>query len=61
MVARVVEAVMVLCAVIGFYALCPALGRFPGSTWPLLPAVVAGYACYLHGRDRRRLLGGEVT
>ena len=52
---------MVLCAVIGFYAVCSVLGLFPGSTWSLLLAVLASYGCYLYGRYGRRLLGGEVT
>ena len=61
MLARFLEAVVVLCAVIGFYALCSVLGLFPGTTWSLLLAVIASYGCYLYGRYGRRLLGGDVT
>ena len=61
MLARFLEAVVVLCAVIGFYALLSVLGLFPQATWPLCFAVLGSYACYLYGRYGRRLLGGDAT
>jgi hypothetical protein len=61
MLARFLEAVVVLCAVIGFYALLSLLGLFPTTTWPLIFAVIGSYGCYLFGRYGRRLLGGDVT
>jgi len=61
MVGRIIEAVVVLCAVVGFYALLSAIGLFVGETWTLLFAVIGSYGCYLYGRYGRRLLGGDVT
>jgi len=61
MFGRILEAVVVLCAVIGFYALLSLVGLFPTTTWPLLLAVFGSYGCYLFGRYGRRLLGGEAT
>ena len=61
MFTRLLEAVVVLCAVIGFYALLAMVGLFPTATWPLLLAVVGSYGCYLYGRYGRRLLGGDVA
>ena len=61
MVGRFVEALVVLCAVIGFFALLSVLGLFAAETWTLLFAVIGSYGCYLYGRYGRRLLGGDVT
>jgi len=57
MFARLLEAAVVLCAVIGFYALLSVLGLFQSETWTLLFAVAGSFGCYLYGRFGRRLLG----
>ena len=61
MLTRFLEAVVVLCAVIGFYAILAMIGLFPQQTWPLLLAVGGSYGCYLYGRHGRRLFSGEVA
>ena len=43
MIAGVVEAVVVFCAVIGFYALMSVFGLFPQETLPLLLAVLGAF------------------
>ena len=60
MLRRFIEAVVVLCAVVGFYALLSGIGLFVGETWTLLFAILGSYGCYLYGRFGRRLLGGDV-
>jgi len=60
MIRGTVEAVVVLCAVIGFYALMSVLGLFPQETAPLLLAVIGSYICYLYGRYRHRRLGSTA-
>jgi hypothetical protein len=52
-----VEAVVVFCAIIGFFALMSVFGLFPQETVPLLLAVVAAFGCYLFGRHGRRRFG----
>jgi hypothetical protein len=61
MLGRIIEAAVVLCAVIGFYAILAVLGLFPGTSLALLFAVLGSFGCYLYGRYGRRLLGGDVT
>jgi hypothetical protein len=61
MLTRFLEAVVVLCAVIGFYAILAMIGLFPPQTWPLIMAVCGSYGCYLYGRFGRRLFSGEVA
>jgi hypothetical protein len=48
-----VEAVVVFCAVVGFFALMSVFGLFPQETVPLLLAVLGAFGCYLYGRFRR--------
>ena len=48
-----VEAVVVFCAVVGFFALMSVFGLFPQETAPLLLAVGGAFGCYLYGRFRR--------
>ena len=43
MVGRFVEAAVVLCAVIGFYAILAVLSLFPDTTPPLLFAVIGSF------------------
>ncbi|MBX6746221.1 MAG: hypothetical protein QJR07_20870 [Acetobacteraceae bacterium] len=57
MIRGAVEAVVVLCAVIGFYALMSVFGLFPQETAPLLLAVIGSYICYLYGRYGHRRFG----
>lgn len=45
-----VEAVVVFCAVVGFFALMSVFGLFPQETVPLLLAVLGAFGCYLYGR-----------
>ena len=54
MIAGVVEAVVVFCATVGFFALMSVFGLFPQETVPLLLAVLAAFGCYLYGRHARR-------
>ena len=60
MIAGVVEAVVVFCAVIGFFALMSVFGLFPQATAPLLIAVLAAFCCYLYGRHGRRWFGSSA-
>ena len=53
MLARFLEALVVLCAVIGFFALMSVFGLFPQETVPLLLAVLGAFGCYLYGRHAR--------
>jgi hypothetical protein len=48
-----VEAVVVFCAVVGFFALMSVFGLFPQETVPLLLAVLGAFGCYVYGRFRR--------
>ena len=48
-----ISAVVVFCAVVGFFALMSVFGLFPQETVPLLIAVLAAFGCYLYGRFRR--------
>ena len=57
MIGTAVEAVVVFCAVVGFFALMSVFGLFPQETAPLLLAVIASFGCYLYGRHGRRLFG----
>jgi hypothetical protein len=61
MLGRIIEAVVVLCAIIGFYAILAVLGLFSDTTWSLVFALFGCFGCYLYGRYGRRLLGGDVT
>jgi hypothetical protein len=45
-----VEAAVVFCAVVGFFALMSVFGLFPQETAPLLLAVIGAFGCYLYGR-----------
>ena len=45
-----VEAAVVFCAVVGFFALMSVFGLFPQETAPLLLAVLGAFGCYLYGR-----------
>ena len=54
MIGGAVEAVVVFCAVVGFFALMSVFGLFPQETVPLLLAVLAAFGCYLYGRHARR-------
>ena len=45
-----VEAVVVFCAVVGFFALMSVFGLFPQETVPLLLAVLGAFGCYVYGR-----------
>lgn len=49
-----VEAMVVFCAVVGFFALMSVFGLFPQETAPLLLGVVAAFGCYLYGRHGSR-------
>ena len=53
LIGTAVEAVVVFCAVVGFFALMSVFGLFPQETAPLLLAVLAAFGCYLLGRFRR--------
>ena len=57
LVGGLVEAGVVFCAIIGFFALMSVFGLFPQETAPLLLAVIASFGCYLYGRHGRRLFG----
>ncbi len=52
-----VEAVVVFCAVVGFFALMSVFGLFPQETAPLLLAVLGAFGCYLYGRHGRVRFG----
>ena len=54
MIGAAVEAVVVFCAVVGFFALMSVFGLFPQETAPLLIAVLAAFGCYLYGRHGSR-------
>lgn len=60
MIGGVVEAVVVFCAVIGFFALMSVFGLFPQETGPLLLAVTGAFGCYLYGRHGQRWFRGTV-
>jgi hypothetical protein len=60
MIRSAVEALVVLCAVIGFYALLSILGLFPQATMPLVLAVIGCFVCYLYGRHGRRWFGSTA-
>ena len=60
MISSAVEAVVVFCAIIGFYALMSVFGLFPQNTAPLLLAVIASFVCYLYGRHGRRWFGSTA-
>ena len=49
-----VEAAVVFCAVVGFFALMSVFGLFPQETVPLLLAVLGAFGCYLYGRFAAR-------
>ena len=59
MIGGAVEAVVVFCAVIGFFALMSVFGLFPQETVPLLITVLACFGCYLYGRHGRRWFGSS--
>ncbi|HYZ31864.1 MAG TPA: hypothetical protein VE684_06215 [Crenalkalicoccus sp.] len=49
-----IEALVVLCVVVGAYAILTLLGLFPGTeTQALVLAVIGAYGGYLYGRYRR--------
>ena len=54
MLGGAVEAVVVFCAVVGFFALMSVFGFFPQETVPLLLAVLGAFGCYLYGRHGSR-------
>lgn len=54
MIGSAVEAVVVFCAVVGFFALMSVFGLFPQETVPLLLAVLGAFGCYLYGRHGSR-------
>ena len=54
MIGGAVEAVVVFCAVVGFFALMSVFGLFPQETVPLLLAVLGAFGCYLYGRHGSR-------
>ena len=60
LIGGLVEAVVVFCAIIGFFALMSVFGLFPQETAPLLLTVLASFACYLYGRHGRRLFGSSL-
>lgn len=60
MIRGAVEAVVVFCAIIGFYALLSVLGLFPQETTPLVLAVIGAFVCYLYGRHGRRRFGSTA-
>ncbi|MBK1662458.1 hypothetical protein [Paracraurococcus ruber] len=60
MLGRILEAVVVLCAVIGLYAILAVIGLFSDATLTLVLAVLGSFGCYLYGRYGRRLLGGDA-
>lgn len=60
MLGRIIEAVVVLCAVIGFFAILAVLGLFSDAALSLIFAILGSFGCYLYGRYGRRLLGGDV-
>ena len=57
MIGGVVEAVVVFCAIIGFFALMSVFGLFPQETMALLLAVIGAFGGYLYGRHGRRWFG----
>ena len=57
MIGNAVEAVVVFCAVVGFFALMSVFGLFPQETAPLLLAVLGAFGCYLYGRHGRVRFG----
>ena len=56
-----VEAAVVFCAVVGFFALMSGFGLFPQETVPLLLAVVGAFGCHLYGRHGRRFGRGAAA
>ena len=50
LIGAAVEAAVVFCAVVGFFALMSMFGLFPQETAPLLLAVLGSFGCYLYGR-----------
>jgi hypothetical protein len=60
MLGRIIEAAVVLCATIGFFAILAVLGLFSDDTLSLVLAILGSFGCYLYGRYGRRLLGGDV-
>jgi len=61
MLGRIIEATVVLCAIIGFFAILAVLGLFSDTTLSLVFAVLGSFGCYLYGRYGRRPLGGDAT
>lgn len=57
MIGGAVEAAVVFCAVVGFFALMSMFGLFPQETVPLLLAVLGAFGCYVYGRYRSGLFG----
>jgi hypothetical protein len=56
-----VEAVVVFCAVVGFFALMSVFGLFPQETVPLLLAVLGAFGCFVYGRHFSRFGRGSPT
>ena len=56
-----VEAVVVFCAVVGFFALMSVFGLFPQETVPLLLAVLGAFGCFVYGRHFSRFGRGGPT
>ena len=52
-----VEAAVVFCAVVGFFALRSGFGLVPQETAPLLLAVLGAFGCYIYGRHGSGLFG----
>ena len=58
MIGGAVEAVVVFCAVVGFFALMSVFGLFPQETVPLLLAVLGAFGCFSTAATSRPLRAG---
>jgi uncharacterized membrane protein YeaQ/YmgE (transglycosylase-associated protein family) len=60
---NIIEIVIVLCVIVGAYALLALFGVFPqGATMALVLAVVGAFGAFLYGRFTRRVNGpGDGT
>ncbi len=56
---NLVETLVVLCVVVGAYALLALVGAFPGSTFALLLGMGGAFGGYLYGRYGRRRPGQD--
>lgn len=48
------DLVIVLCVIVGAYALLALVGAFPSTTLALVLAILGAFGAYLYGRHGRR-------